>query len=365
MTRGSLSPPALIEFTQASYPCPSTWLKPWIYPYQNQLLGALSYRNSKSRRYRAEMDRLIQGIDGVFRSVQLQSEMYKKSKGTGGGCGTLLGIGVIAVILYLLFGQGTSSPAGESMAGLTPGPVTLTPKWNDYLCIGNEECTTGDFNGDGRTDVAVLVRDTQADDRQGNVNVAVSTGNAFANSAKWADYLCTGTSSCRSADVNGDSLDDLVEFGGGSDGIVRVALSTGSSLLAPSFWRSNFCVAGQACEVGDFNGDGRADIVAFSQRNDAPGLVYVALNTGTGFGPESVWHSSFCISGETCGIGDFNGDGKDDIIAFAKSNAKVYVALSSGVQFLDRYVDGTTNNLWHKFFCLGQEVCTVGDFMCF
>lgn len=323
--------------------------------------GKLSEQQIRS--YRAEMDKLLQGIDRVYRSVHSSKpEIGNKPDSVATGCGIGLVIVVMIACLFYIFSQNTSQPPRADVVVPTPRPIATTSRWSDRLCIDNEECTTGDFNGDGRTDVAVLVRDTQVDNRQGDVNIALSTGDAFADSTTWADFMCTGASTCKSADVNGDNLDDLVEFGRGNDGIVQVALSTGNSLLAPSFWGSNLCVTGQTCEIGDFDGDDRADVAVFNQGNYRPGLVQIALNTGNSFGPASVWHTFFCIDKETCGTGDFNGDGKDDVIAFAKNSAKVYVAFSSGEQFVDRYVDGARNNVWHTFFCLGQEICAIGDF---
>uniref|UniRef100_UPI0029FF292F FG-GAP repeat domain-containing protein n=1 Tax=Micromonospora sp. RTGN7 TaxID=3016526 RepID=UPI0029FF292F len=65
----------------------------------------------------------------------------------------------------------------------------------------------------------------------------------------------------------------------------------------------------------DFSGDGRDDVVAFTRGslND----VYVATSTGSSFSGTSVkWNDFFGLNGETLTTGDFNGDGKDDIVAF-------------------------------------------------
>ena len=54
--------------------------------------------------------------------------------------------------------------------------------------------------------------------------------------------------------------------------------------------------------------------------------------------PQSVWHSWFAVDTlETPYVGDFNGDGKTDIITFTRQNPNavgdVYVALSDGTKF--------------------------------
>ena len=85
--------------------------------------------------------------------------------------------------------------------------------------------------------------------------------------------------------------------------------------------------------AGDFNGDGRDDIVTFTRGTTAD--VYVALSTGNSFTGTGVkWHDYFAAGTETPLVGDFNGDGKDDIATFTRGPAAdVYVALSTGYSF--------------------------------
>ena len=54
------------------------------------------------------------------------------------------------------------------------------PKWNDFFCIGSEICRTGDFNGDGRQDVATFLRSTQLGDKEGDIYVALANGQRYA-----------------------------------------------------------------------------------------------------------------------------------------------------------------------------------------
>jgi hypothetical protein len=249
--------------------------------------------------------------------------------------------------------------------GVPAGFINTIAPWQDYFCVGGEQCASGDFNGDGRDDVAYFVRDFQSGGGVGNVYVALSNGDRFGVSQRWAELFCTGQEICLVADVNGDRRDDLVSFARsqyGADGDVYVALSTGFSFGPRSKWNEYFCIGSETCGVGDFNGDGYADIVLFKKSiygGEAAGDVQVALSNGyNAFNFAGLWQSYFCIGNETCDVGDFNGDGKDDIAAFTRSATKpfVYVALSSGSQF------GSATSPWSSFFCLGNEVCGVGDF---
>ncbi|MGQ9490606.1 MAG: FG-GAP repeat domain-containing protein [Anaerolineae bacterium] len=259
-----------------------------------------------------------------------------------------------AVVLLWLGSSNLARATSEGATVTTPGP-----KWLDFFCIGNEQCIVGDFDGDGKEDVAVLYRDTRSGIEQGDVLVARSLGDRFDTPQKWSDMFCTGSQVCKVGDFNGDGKDDLIAFNPQTSGNVLVALSTGTSFNAPTTWHAFFCLGNEVCDVGDFNGDHRDDIVLFKRNaytGDAIGDVVVALSTGFGFGLASKWQEFFCILNETCGVGDFNGDNADDIIAFAKgSNGKVYVALSNRASF-------AAGSEWNAFFCVGNETCAVGDF---
>ncbi len=188
-------------------------------------------------------------------------------------------------------------------------------------------------------------------------------------SERWHDNFCYRQEICKVGDVNGDGRDDIIAFtrGEGNDaaGDVWVALSTGSSFGVGQRWHTNFCFGTEVCDVGDFNGDGRVDIVAFTRSyktNDGEGDVWVALSTGSAFGSGQRWHDTFCYRQETCLVGDFNGDNKDDIVALsppptnANSPNEVWIALSVG----NRFVAG---DLWHDTLpCYGPSRCVVGDF---
>ena len=43
------------------------------------------------------------------------------------------------------------------------------------------------------------------------------------------------------------------------------------------------------------------------------------------------WNGFFCIQNEWCDVGDFNGDGRDDIVAFAKWTNEPALAEGPGV----------------------------------
>lgn len=261
---------------------------------------------------------------------------------------------LMAAAVLWLGGAGAARAEGEGVDVTTPGP-----KWLDFFCIGNEQCAVGDFNKDGKDDIAVFYRDTRSEPERGDVMVALSQGNMFSAPTKWADSFCTGSQVCKVGDVNGDGYDDLIAFNPATTWQVQVAINNSAGFNPATVWHSYFCVDQEVCDVGDFNGDNRDDIVLFKRNaytGDAVGDVMVALSSGSSFGATSKWQEFFCILDETCGVGDFDGDNDDDIITFAKgSNGAVYVALSNRSAF-------GAGSIWHNFFCVGDETCAAGDF---
>ncbi|MEV8376504.1 DUF2961 domain-containing protein [Kribbella sp. NPDC056861] len=270
--------------------------------------------------------------------------------------------------------SGTSASTVTTLVGTTPAPAFLhqavrggQQRYYQVAAVdaaGNEgartpvlgatvrKSTETDFTGDGRDDVATFTRGTPAD-----VFVATSTGTSFAgDGVKWHDFFATGTEIPQTGDFNGDGRDDLVTFTRGSTADVWVALSTGTGFAPSVLWHEHFAVGSEVPMVGDFNGDGKDDIVVFTR--GSAGLVYVSLSNGSRFVEDGwLWHGSFGLGTEVQSVGDFNGDGMDDIATFTRgSTAKVYVALSNSRSFVGSAV------VWNGFFALGAETPDVGDF---
>jgi len=245
----------------------------------------------------------------------------------------------------------THGPLADVYVALSNGSgfVGTTQKWNDFFALDGETPLTGDVNGDGRDDILVFTHGAAAD-----VFVALSTGTAFAGAGKWHEFFSPGGEVPAVGDVNGDGRDDIVTFTRNGLADVYVALSTGTGFTASAKWHDFFGIAGESPGVADVNGDGRDDIVVFTHGANAD--VHVALSTGSGFGASAKWHDSFAPGLDTPRLGDFNGDGAADIAAFTNNgDGDVHVALSTRAGF-------TASSKWHDFFALAAEFPYVGDF---
>ena len=96
----------------------------------------------------------------------------------------------------------------------------------------------------------------------------------------------------RAGDFDGDGRDDVAAFTRGKGGDVYVARSTGTRFDGiGDLWADEFAFWSQTPLAGDFDGDGRSDVAAFARGNQP--TVSVALSTGRSFGPARAWTTSF------------------------------------------------------------------------
>ncbi|MBW8876206.1 MAG: VCBS repeat-containing protein [Acidobacteria bacterium] len=204
------------------------------------------------------------------------------------------------VTVLLGNGKGGFSPAARS-------PVTVASRPHPH------GIAAGDFNGDGRLDLAV--------ESWGDNAVEVLFGNGkggFASPGRMFPVGRMPYQRLRSADVNRDGKPDLLttNFEGSSvsvllgDGKGGFTKAPGSPFPAG---RSPFCQA-----IADMNGDGKLDIVVggFSGHPEDPSADGVSVLLGDGAGAFRLLAGSPFAAGRTpvaVAVGDLNGDGVAEI----------------------------------------------------
>jgi hypothetical protein len=178
---------------------------------------------------------------------------------------------------------------------------------------GADGVATGDLRGLGRTDLVV------AHGGEATVNVLLNNGDGTFQPA--VSYPTPGMATptwVSVADLNGDGVPDLAVLGGTSslEGMVDVYLGNGDGTFRPPATSYDVGpVARGGLGVGDFNGDGRPDLaVAVFGLNLSPtqSAVAVLINAGNGTF-RTPYFVPVPLTPRSVTVGDFNGDGKADL----------------------------------------------------
>jgi hypothetical protein len=183
-----------------------------------------------------------------------------------------------------------------------------------------------DFNGDGKADLLVSANQTflyvLLGNGDGTFQMPVTTN------------IGAQLGAIQVADVNGDGKPDVIGIAAPQAGQVFVCLGNGDGTFRSgtsyTVFASNTI---SQLTVGDFNGDGKADIAATGYVANANGLIGVLPGKGDGtFGTAIV--SGGVNSSAGLSAGDFNGDGKLDLVVsgtdFSNFTEQTYVLIGNG-----------------------------------
>jgi hypothetical protein len=192
------------------------------------------------------------------------------------------------------------------------------------------DVNVGDFDGDGRKDITGRVLET------GRWWTGLSDGSSF-NFTVWDEWSTPVTwVDVQVGDFNGDGKADIT----GrvlQTGRWWVAVSNGSTAFTSSPWGTAWptTVTWVDVRVGDFNGDGKADITG---RVLQTGRWWTDLSDGSSFN-FTVWDEwSTAVTWVDVQVGDFNGDGKDDITSRWLEGGSWWTGISNSSKF--------TTSLW-------------------
>jgi formylmethanofuran dehydrogenase subunit C len=238
---------------------------------------------------------------------------------------------------------------------------------------------SGDLNNDGRTDL--IVGANQYATNVGRTYIFYNDGSIPTNPTQ-AEVIINGYTvgnyfgySMTSGDFNSDGKVDLAVAESASSG--RVMIFYNNNKIVADVGGADVIITGEAsayfgCAMtsGDFNGDGRTDLaVGAYAYNTSTGRAYVFYNDGTI--PILATNADIIISGQATSSlfgsalasGDFDLDGKDDLIVgapgFFTNYGRAYVFYMDGsvptADSADIRVTGETTNNY-----LGNNL-VVGD----
>ena len=211
------------------------------------------------------------------------------------------------------------------------------------LLDGTREIFSGDFNGDGKTDALFYYNG------DGHFWMGISDGTTLAwhlaGDASGFGNLLDGAHRIFTGDFNGDGKTDLLFYYKG-DGHFWLGLSDGANinwhLASDAHGFGNLLDGGHPLYVADFDGDGKRDVMFYYQGD---GSWWMGLCDGQ----QINWHNAGNTSGfgnlidrsRNLLVGDFDGDRKTDVLFHYQGDGNWWIGHSDGDQLTWRNA-GTT-----------------------
>ncbi len=184
--------------------------------------------------------------------------------------------------------------------------------------------TVGDFNRDGKDDLALLSSE--------EVTFLIQGPDGRLGDPERTSHTAPNPGMIKATDIDGDGGDDLVILTGGDDSPFRIRLSTDSGKLGPE--QRFKTETPRALAYGDFDGKKGSEIYAIE--NQSGRVLVLKLAEAEGNDNESRGRLMFYAfpqgssRGRTLATGDIDGDKLVDVVATDPANSQFVVFRQNG-----------------------------------
>ncbi len=190
--------------------------------------------------------------------------------------------------------------------------ASMTFRTQDFGQSGDDATVIADYDGDGKDDVAVYREGINAGDQSRWYYIA--QGSSTFNIVNWGvsgDIPVTG-------DFDGDGKDDfVVQRGVGANGRFYRRFATGQ------FDSIDFGLASDILVCADYDGDGKTDLGV--SRLSGGNWVWETIRSSNGSQTSNTWGVSTDLHVQ----GDYDGDGKDDIAIWRPGSTGTFFVVGS------------------------------------
>jgi hypothetical protein len=164
----------------------------------------------------------------------------------------------------------------------------------------------GDFDGDGKDDILWRNMVTGENYLYAMDALAIKPGEGYLRTVADQSWRVAGI-----GDLDGDGKADVL-WRNASSGENYAYVMNGTAISGEGYLRTVAEQSWQVAGLGDYDGDGKADVL---WRNDATGENYLYPMDGTTIKPtEGYLRTVADLSWEVKGTGDYDGDGKADVL---------------------------------------------------
>ncbi len=218
---------------------------------------------------------------------------------------------------------------------------TTTRAWGAGYAPYNDVAVPGDYDGDGKIDIAVWRQQTGTWYIINSSNNSTTTRAWGAGYAPYNDVAVPG-------DYDGDGKTDIAVWRR-QTGTWYIINSSNNSTTTKA-WGAGYAPYNDVAVPADYDGDGKTDIAVWRQQT---GTWYI-INSSNNSTTVGSWGAGYAPYNDVAVPADYDGDGKADIAVWRTQTGTWYIINSSN--------HTTTTKAWGAGYAPYNDVAVPGDY---